>query len=138
MAERKLNSGQLLDSKAPIPLVRPKIASSCTLEEVDFSYTYTQAVHKTIRRETGGAGMDTVETEDYEEEKTKKVSLKLFSNTGDEDVEHFFEAFFGMQKVLAMVWRTASSNMNNDATILFEAIETMFTGPAERAWKLDV
>ena len=65
---------------------------------MDFSYTYTQAVHKTIRREMEGAGVETVEMEDYKEEKTKKVSLKLFSNTGDEDVEHFFQAFFGMQR----------------------------------------
>jgi hypothetical protein len=65
----------------------------------------------------------------------KKITLKVYySQSVQEDAEHFFEAFEKMQKELASVGlRNFSQNKETDVKIYFEAFDQMLGEPQTRS-----
>lgn len=128
-------SATIRDTEAPMPYERRK--PHFTAEEVKFSYEYTshstKQTVKTIKDDKGVAHEEKY-NEITTETRVKKVTLKAYSLTSEEDVEHFFEAFERLQKELATVWTEASTAKHKDATILFNAIEKMLAGTANTQW----
>ena len=68
------------------------------------------------------------------ETREKKVTLKVFGQTQEEDIEHFFEAFETLQRELQDIWMETSKAKDRDAKTLFAAMEKMLGGEALTEW----
>lgn len=64
----------------------------------------------------------------------KKVILKVYSQSADEDIEHFFEAFTHMQRELAKQMPSITKAKVNNAQLLFGAMEKLLDGTALTKW----
>jgi hypothetical protein len=126
-----------LDSEAPMPYIRRK-------NVVDFKPTETKFV---FDREVTSTKITTRESIDEEastlretiedtvtEIRPRKVTLYVYERSEKEDSEHFFEAFNHMQDQIRVEYNAVSQNQNNDATIVFSAMDSMLGGNAKTEW----
>ena len=61
--------------------------------------------------------------------------ITTYGHTADEDVESFFEAFEKLQRVLDTHWVNCTHTKNENDSVLFQAVEKMFTGTANTDWR---
>ena len=118
------------DSECPMPYVRTK--SDYKQEETKFVYEHEDVSEKIVTSTV--EGKVTTVTETTKGMRTRKVTLKTYSHSSEEDCEHFFEALERLQKELEDEWTEAKKNKTNDATHLFAAFEHMLTGTANSEW----
>jgi hypothetical protein len=116
-----------------MPLWRSKRKQEYEPVTVKFEYEEEVKSKKTTTR-TVGTQPSTEIKETVIETRNKKVYLKVYSQSEQEDCEHFFEAFERFKKELAIPWTTASDAMVRDATILFNGMEKMLAGTALTEW----
>jgi hypothetical protein len=117
-----------------IPVVRDPKKEAFVQEEVKFSFDAEHTAKKTIVKKNKEGAVESETTESSTELRTKKVQLKTYGKTANEDAEHFFIAFERMRTVLKKEWSTASTAKANDAQILFDAFDAMLTGTANAEW----
>lgn len=125
------------DSDAPIPYIREKRYIDFKADTVEFKYTHSTKTTKDVERtdiDKDGNVSTSTSKETVSENKVLKATLKTYGKSEREDIEHFFEAFEKMQKSIDDVWKAASANKTNDASVLFNAMETMLTGTANTDW----
>ena len=122
------------DAEAAIAYVRSKTEHK--VEEAKFSYEHEATSTRTIAKEVTIEGKTTkeVSSEVVKSKHTRKVTLKVYSHSDQEDCEHFFECFERMQKELEGVWMECAKAKDKDATVLFQAFEHMLTGTATSEW----
>jgi hypothetical protein len=102
-------------------------------ETTKFVYEREMVSKKKIIQKTR-TGVTTETTEEIKEDKTKKITMKTYGQTNEEDCEHFFESFEKLQRELHTEWEKSSANKVNDAQILFDAFDQMLTGTASSEW----
>ena len=114
-----------------MPYVRAK--ASYIPETIKYQYEREITVTKKITS-TMDAGITTISTETVQTMQTRKVTLKLYGHSSDEDCEHFFECFEKLQKEMDQEWTQISRAKPNNATLLFDAFEHMLTSNALSQW----
>jgi hypothetical protein len=102
-------------------------------EEMKFSFKYELESVKKIMSTDAEGNVKEVE-EEITEMKIKKVTLKTYGKSDQEDCEHFFEAMEKLKKELRTVWEEASKAKDRDAQILFDALDQMLIGTASSQW----
>jgi len=118
------------DTTVPIPYARE---NHVITQKVKFTIVVeTETTRKITRVEADGSTETTVET--AVTDKDKVIELLTYKHSAEEDVEHFFEAFEHLRKVLHVQWTDVSQSKTNDATGLFEAMDAMLEGNANQEW----
>ena len=115
-----------------MPYVRAKVYLDYKSEETKFTFECDAKSTKTITKQMEGKTQTIVEV--TKEMQTKKVVLKTWGHTGQEDCEHFFEAFEKLQTELQGEWEAARQAKTRDARILFKAFDQLVTGNANSEW----
>ena len=121
-----------LDAEAPMPYVRRK--GEYRPEKVKFEYEKEITITKTITKKDKDDKVTTEEKIISMEPKSKKVLLATYSHDDNEDCEHFFDAFERLKTALIDEWQSAAGAQTRDATILFDAFDTMLIGTANTRW----
>ena len=121
-----------MDGDCPMPYVRAKVYLDYKSEETKFTFECDAKSTKTITKQMEGKTQTIVEV--TKEMRTKKVVLKTWGHTGQEDCEHFFEAFEKLQTELQGEWEAARQAKTRDARILFKAFDQIVTGNANSEW----
>ena len=80
-----------MDGDCPMPYVRAKVYLDYKSEETKLTFERDAKSTKTITKQMEGKTQTIVDVTN--EMRTKKVVLKTWGHTGQEDCEHFFEAF---------------------------------------------
>ena len=123
------------DSEAPIAYIRQK--GDYKLEDTKFSYEHevesVRATTKVLKLPDERTETE-VSNETVKSMHTRKVTLKVYSHSNQEDCEHFFECFEKLQKELDEEWLASSQAKDKDATVLFKAFEHMLNGVATSEW----
>ena len=125
-----MNPNSLQDAEAPLPYIRRK--QNFKPDEAKFTYEAEKVSVRITERTEEGKKISTKET--VTEDKEHKVYLKQYGKSSEEDCEHFFEAFEHMQTKLPAIWTEVQKAKDRDATILFEAMDTMLVGTALTEW----
>ena len=117
-----------------MPFIRNPVKVRFEVPTTKFSYELEVTSSRVTRRPGTEAEKTVTTTEATMETREKKVYLKIYSMTEQEDCEHFFEAFEDLQTALSAVWNEAIKAKDRDATILFNAMEKLLGGTARTAW----
>ena len=127
-----VNKGELMDKEAPLPFVRPLPDYQPGTIKFVFERERT-AEETTEKKDNKGAVVETVTTtKTYMG--TIKVTLRVYSQSAEEDRERYFEAFEVMKKRVEPEYNEAMKSKTNDAKILFEAFDEMLDGTANTNW----
>ena len=118
------------DTEAPMAYVRTK--KDYKQEEAKFVYEREVTSRRTINKTVNEKIIQ--ETETTTEMTPRKVILKVYGHTEEEDCEHFMECFERLQTEMAAEWLTISKAKGNDAKNLFNAFENMVVGSAKAEW----
>ena len=118
---------------AIIPLARPSHFSSKEAGTYKFEFEKKQTEKK--KETTKIEGKEETKTVEAEITVRKKVNLKQFGRTAEEDYEHYFEAFEQFQVEMGKheVW-TNTLSKNTDVKVLFQGFDSMLTGNARTDW----
>ena len=116
-----------------IPYQRKAVCVAFKPEETKFSFDTEVESTKRITR-TDEAGKVTEVEETTIESRTKKVTLRTYGQSDQEDCEHFFEALEKLKRELRKVWEEASKAKDRDAQTLFDALDQMLIGTASSEW----
>ena len=123
------------DKEAPLPYIRryPDFKP----EEVKFEYEYEKESTKVTTKKYRKENTEVVETytEVTTEVRSKKVTLKCYGHTWEEDPIVFFQCYTKMLKDLESVVRKASASKASDANTLFRAMDKMLIGTANANWQ---
>ena len=107
-------------------------------EEVKFEYEYEREVTKTVQKKSLDEKGVLVVTETYTEtavdRRIKKVHLKCYGHTSEEDGVHFMQCLVKMFKELKEEVQKSSQKKDQDASILFRATDKMLIGTANANW----
>jgi hypothetical protein len=122
-----------MDAEAPIPFIRKEVARLHKPEETKFSYDKQEKSTKSVTT-TDNQGVVTETKEETTATRTKKVILKCFGNTAEEDCESFFIAFERLRTEMDEDWKEISKAKTNDAQRLFDATDKMLTDTANAEW----
>lgn len=107
------------DTTVPIPYARE---NHVITQKVKFTIVVeTETTRKITRVEADGSTETTVET--AVTDKDKVIELLTYKHSAEEDVEHFFEAFEHLRKVLHVQWTDVS-----------QAMDAMLEGNANQEW----
>ena len=111
-------------------------AEKAAFKPADIKFAYDEEATSNRQRATTSpeTGQEVIVNETVTEMKSKKVTLKTYGRSQQEDREHFFEAFERLQRALEIQWKAISSNKTNGAQVLFDAFDTMLTGEASIEW----
>lgn len=120
----------MFDHDAPLPYKRSKVHIHQTVK-FDFEREYTS--EKITIKSVPGAG-DFHDKEITKGKREKKVTLKCYGASAEEDRESFFQCLDWMKKQLEPEWTEASKAKNNDAAVLFQAVDAMLISVASTDW----
>ena len=124
------------DTEAPMPHIR--LHPNFKPEEAKFEFEHTEPVTKTVQKKAlsdkGVLEVTETYTEQTEITKRKKVILKCYGHTAEEDGIVFFQCLNRMLKELAEEVRKSSQAKDKDASILFKAADKMLIGSANADW----
>lgn len=125
---------EILDQEVPMPYVRRK--PDYKADEVKYTFEKQVQSLRTTTKTGGTVAAPTTETysERVVETKIKKVTLKTYGQSSEEDSDHFFEAWERFRSELEDEWEEAAKNKANDAKILFNGFDKMLIGTASAQW----
>ena len=115
-----------------LPYQRLKRFHDFEPETTKYAFEQEERSERNTTRVTDGKTVTFKETQVSTTE--KKVILKVYSQSADEDIEHFFEAFTHMQRELAKQMPSITKAKVNNAQLLFGAMEKLLDGTALTKW----
>ena len=121
-----------LDIETPMPYIRKK--GEYRTDKIKFEYEKEISVVRVVTKRDKDDKVTTEERIESREPKSKKISLSTYSHDDKEDCEHFFDAFERLKTAVLEEWKEISSAQSRDATLLFDAFDTMLIGTANTRW----
>ena len=115
------------------PYVRDKFKARYKPNTIKFTYEQEKISTRTETTKDEKGNL-TTKVITITETKEQKATLKVFKQSNEEDIEHFFEAFETMQRELQETWDETKTAKDRDATTLFKAMEKMLDGEALVGW----
>ena len=119
-----------------MPLRRDKRKQDYKVNTAKFEYEEQRTSTKeTVKEETleGKISKASIK-EEVTQIRDKKVTLYVYSQSPQEDCEHFFEALERFKKEVESAWKDSSTAKANSAAILYSGMETMLAGIALIEW----